>query len=606
MTDTYPATAPAAAPRHPLLSLHSVMVLLAFASVAYHLWLVTAGLIPHLVSRPLHIIAVLPFVFIFTAQPATGWRRVVDVALCTFGLAACIYVLVQHDVLDEQYGRLRGTMQFVVAWGLVLLALEMARRQVKWAMPTTAALALLYGLFGQYLPGELGHAGIPLASFLGTLTITEGGLWGSLTGTSAEVVAVFVILGAVIGAGEGGQGFMAASIALAGRLRAGAAKVSVLSSALFGSISGSASANVASTGAITLPTMKRLGYPPALAAAVEAVASSGGQIMPPVMGAGAFIMVELLRTTYNEILMAALLPAVLFFWGVWAGCDLYGRRYGLEPMRAEDIPPFARVAKLVLFFLLPFGLLLGVLFLSGNTPQYAGAAATGASAALLLFNDQLRPSLTRWGSRLVEAAVNAARQIATIAAIILCAGLIIGVLNMTGLGVKITSLILGLSGGNLWGALLLTGLACLILGMEVPTTAAYVICVAVAGPALMEIGLPPLQAHLFIFWFALLSTITPPVCGAVFIAAGMAGAPWLKVAWHAMTLGVGLYIVPLAFVANPSLTALGSHPLLAVAACIKIGAGVWMVSRGLIHREAMALRAMWLGAGMVVIFAFGI
>ena len=594
------------APTRPLFSQHTVMVTLACASVAYHLWLVTAGLIPHLISRPLHIIATLPFVFLFSARPAAGWRRTVDVLLCAFGLAACLYVLVQHDLLDNQYGRLRGTTQFVVAWGLIALALEMARRQVKWAMPGTAALALLYGLFGQYLPGELGHAGIPLASFLGTLTITEGGLWGSLTGVSAEVVAVFVILGAVVGAGEGGQGFMAASVALAGRLRAGAAKVSVLSSALFGSISGSASANVASTGAITLPTMKRLGYPPALAAAVEAVASSGGQIMPPVMGAGAFIMVELLRTTYNEVLMAALLPAVLFFWGVWAGCDLYGRRYGLEPMRAEDIPPFARVARLVVFFLIPFGLLLAILFLSGNTPQYAGAAATGAAAGLLLFDARLRPSLKRWGTRLVEAAVSAARQIATIAAIIFCAGLIIGVLNLTGLGVKITSLILGLSGGNLWGALILTGLACLILGMEVPTTAAYVICVAVAGPALIEIGVEPLHAHLFIFWFALLSTITPPVCGAVFIAAGMAGAPWLSVAWHAMRLGIGLYIVPLAFIANPSLTALGSTPWLALAACVKIGLGVWMVSRALIHREASALRGVWLLGGLIVIFAFGL
>ena len=596
----------AGAPAKTLLSLHTLMVALAITSVGYHLWLVMAGLIPHLISRPLHIIATIPFVFIFTAQRATGWRRVVDIVLCALGLAACIYVLVQHEMLDNQYGRLRSTTQFVVAWGLILLALEMARRQVKWAMPITAALALLYGLSGQHLPGELGHAGIPLASFLGTLTITEGGLWGSLTGVSAEVVAVFVILGAVVSAGEGGQGFMAASVAMAGRLRAGAAKVSVLSSALFGSISGSASANVASTGAITLPTMKRLGYPPALAAAVEAVASSGGQIMPPVMGAGAFIMVELLRTTYGEILMAALLPAVLFFWGVWAGCDLYGRRYGLEPMRAEDIPPFAKVARLVLFFVIPFGLLLAILFLSGNTPQYAGAAAAGAAAALLLFDERLHPSLTRWGTRLVEAAVSAARQIATIAAIIFCAGLIIGVLNMTGLGVKITSLILGLSGGNLWGALILTGLACLILGMEVPTTAAYVICVAVAGPALIEIGVEPLHAHLFIFWFALLSTITPPVCGAVFIAAGMAGAPWLKVAVHAMSLGIGLYIVPLAFIANPSLTALGSTPWLALAACVKIGLGVWMVSRALIHREALPLRAGWLAGGLVVIFAFGI
>ena len=582
------------------------MVVLAFASVAYHLWLVTAGLIPNLISRPLHIVAVLPFIFVFAQVPVSGAQRWLDLALCAGGLAACAYVLINHQMLDEQYGRLQGVTQFVMAWGLILLALEMARRQVKWAMPGTAAIALLYGLFGQYLPGELGHAGIPTASFLGTLTITEGGLWGTLTGTSAEVVAVFVILGAVMGAGEGGKGFMAASVALAGRLRAGAAKVSVLSSALFGSISGSASANVASTGAITLPTMKRLGYPPALAAAVEAVASSGGQIMPPVMGAGAFIMVELLRTTYGAVLMAALLPAVLFFWGVWAGCDLYGRRYKLEPMRAEEIPALAQVARLVVFFIVPFGVLLAILFLSGNTPQYAGAVATAVTAAMMFFDEHYAASWTRWRRRMMDAAVDAARQIATIASIIFCAGLIIGVLNMTGLGVKITSLIIGLSGGNLWGALLLTGIACLILGMEVPTTAAYVICVAVAGPALMELGLEPLHAHLFIFWFALLSTITPPVCGAVFIAAGMAGAPWLKVAWHAMSLGIGLYLVPLAFVANPSLTALGSTPLLALAAMLKIGLGVLWISRALIARDAWLLRVALLAGGMVVIFAFGI
>jgi TRAP-type uncharacterized transport system fused permease subunit len=275
-------------------------------------------------------------------------------------------------------------------------------------------------------------------------------------------------------------------------------------------------------------------------------------------------------------------------------------------MRADEIPPLARVARLVLFFVVPFGVLLAALFLTGHTPQYAGALATATTAALLLFDEQLHPSLRRWRQRLVTAAVDAARQIATIAAIIFCAGLIIGVLNMTGLGVKITSLILGLSGGTLWGALLLTGVACLILGMEVPTTAAYVICVAVAGPALIQLGLEPLHAHLFIFWFALLSTITPPVCGAVFIAAGMAGAPWLKVAWHAMTLGVGLYLIPLAFVANPSLIELRASPWLAIAACVKIGLGVWWVSRALIAREALALRVMVLAAGMAMIFAFGL
>jgi len=193
-----------------------------------------------------------------------------------------------------------------------------------------------------------------------------------------------------------------------------------------------------------------------------------------------------------------------------------------------------------------------------------------------------------------------------IASIIICAGLIIGVLNMTGLGVKVTSIILGLAGGNLWAALLLTALACLILGMEVPTTAAYVICVSVAGPALIELGLPPLHAHLFVFWYALLSTITPPVCGTVFIAAGMAATRWVPVAGQAMRLGLGLYFVPLAFVANPYLIHIEDKPVLALAAFVKIALGLWLLSKSLIGDFSPLLRIALFAAGLVVIFIFGI
>ncbi len=565
-----------------------------------------SGLVPNLVTRPLHMALVLPWVFVIGSR-AEGWRRWLAWGLCGLGLATCGFILAERASLDEQYGTLQGPLQHVVAVVLLLIVLEMARRAVKLALPAVAVLALTYGIFGQHLPGEFGHPGIPLNAFLGTLTIAEGGIWGQLTGVSVNVVAVFVILGAFVGAGEGGAGFMALATRLAGRFRAGAAKVSVLSSAFFGSISGSASANVASTGAITIPTMKRLAYPPSFAAAVEAVASSGGQIMPPLMGAGAFIMVELLRRPYTDIMAAAFFPALLFFFAAWAGVDLFARRHGLRGLAPEELPDRQSLLRTVPFFLVPFGLLLGVLFLTGYTPQFAAALATFAAAALLVTDRSGQFGLGAWGQRLLAAATEASRQIATIASIILCAGIIIGVLNLTGLGVKVTSAIVGLPGGELWAALLLTALACLILGMEVPTTAAYVICVSVAGPALQELGLPALQAHLFVFWYALLSTITPPVCGTVFIAAGMAQTPWIPVAGQAMRLGLGLYLVPLAFVANPALIDLQTQPLLALLALAKTGLGLWLLGAALADGLARPLRSAALVlAGLGVIFLFGL
>jgi TRAP transporter 4TM/12TM fusion protein len=305
------------------------------------------------------------------------------------------------------------------------------------------------------------------------------------------VVAIFVIFGAVLNAGEAGQGFMNIASAAAGRLKGGAAKVSVISSALFGSISGSASANVASTGAITLPAMTRLGYPKRLAAAVEAVASSGGQIMPPLMGAGAFVMVELTGVPYTEIMAAALLPAFLYFFAVWIGINGYASRYELAGLAKEDRPDLRAVIITSAFFAIPFAVLMWGMFAARYTPQFAACMAILVGFVMLFFHADGVLDMRRVLGRLEQAVVTAARQVSMIAAIILCASIIIGVLSITGLGVKITSLILSASGGMLWPSLLLTALACLVLGMEVPTTAAYVICVSVAGPALTKLGLEP-------------------------------------------------------------------------------------------------------------------
>ena len=575
-------------------------IVLALALVGFHLALVFSGLVPNLVSRPLHMAFILPFALVWRAE--TRARRLSGIAIAGLGVAAALWVAWNSDSLIDQYGFLEGRFQVGVAVVLLAVVLETARRTIGWPLPLVALLALLYGLFGQHIPGEFGHAGTPLASFLGTLTIAEGGIWGSLTGVSVTVVAIFVIFGAVLNAGEAGQGFMNLASAAAGRLTGGAAKVSVLSSALFGSISGSASANVASTGAITLPAMTRLGYPKRLAAAVEAVASSGGQIMPPLMGAGAFVMVELTGVPYTSIIAAAILPAVLYFLAVWVGINAYARRFELRAVDAADRPGARDVIVTSLFFLVPFAVLLVSMFGVGFTPEYSAALAIIAGTALLFVNAGFKWRPTQIRERLTSAVLNAAGQVSMIAAIILCASIVIGVLSITGLGVKITSLILEGSGGLLWPSLLLTALACLILGMEVPTTAAYVICVSVAGPALIQLGLDPLQAHLFVFWFALLSTITPPVCGAVFIAAGMIGENWLKVALTAMALGVGLYIIPLGMVANPALIALAETPGAALLAGLRIAIGLGLVSYALIGTQKGLLTAVGVAAGLAVIF----
>ncbi|MEE3045963.1 MAG: TRAP transporter fused permease subunit [Pseudomonadota bacterium] len=579
-------------------------IILGAVSIAFHLWLIFSGLVPNLVSRPIHMALALPWALIFVAR--TPAQKISGIALTIVGLFGCGWIVANHSALGDQYGFLMGNGQIAIATALLLIVLEMARRAIGWPLPLVASIALLYALWGEYIPGEFGHAGLPVESMLGTLTIAEGGLWGSLTGVSVSIVAIFVIFGAVLNAGEAGQGFMNVAGAAAGRLKGGAAKVSVVSSALFGSISGSASANVASTGAITLPAMTRLGYPKRLAAAVEAVASSGGQIMPPLMGAGAFVMVELTGRPYVEIMVAAILPAILYFLAVWVGINAFAQRFDLPGVPEKDRPTMRAVIITSCFFLVPFTILLWGMFGGGYTPQYAACLALLAGAALLFFDGTLTFDLVRAKDRFTDVCLNAGRQVAMIGSIILCASIVIGVLGLTGLGVKITSLLLSGSGGMLWPALLLTALACLILGMEVPTTAAYVICVSVAGPALIELGLDPLQAHLFVFWFALLSTITPPVCGAVFIAAGMVEENWLKVAGTAMALGVGLYIVPLAMIANASLIDLGNDPVWAIAAGLKVAVGLTAISFGLISPRAVVTRVALVCAGAVAIFAAGI
>jgi len=585
----------------------AMALLAAIVLVGFHLWNAFAGLIPNLITRPAHLLLALPWIFVFGLKPdATPLSRWSGAAFAAAGAGACAYIMINRRELIFQYGALDGWVQFAIAITLIVVVLEMARRAIKIVLPAVAVLVLGYAFLGDLIPGYFGHAGIPPDYLLGTLVITGGGLWGTLTGTSVDTIAMFVILGGFISAGQAGTGFMAFATQIAGRLRAGAAKVAILSSAFYGSISGVSAANTATTGMITIPAMKRLGYPPQLAAATEAVASTGGQILPPVMGAGIFVMAELVRVPYTEIMVAALLPAILFFVAAWFGVHIYALRTNLSAVPKEMLPGWAAVARSVPFFLLPFGILVGTLVFTSYTLAYAAVFASAATWATLIFEPDGRMSLSGWWNRTLVALVTAAQQVSIIAAVIICAGIVVGVFNMTGLGVKLTSVILSASGQSLWIALLLTALAGLVLGMELPTTAAYVICAAVAAPALVALGVPELYAHLFVFWYALLCTITPPVCGNVFIAAGIAQTPWLPVAGNAMRLGVGLFIVPLGFIANPALLELAATPVAALAAMAKIALGLWLISFAAIGAQKRPLyewlRLPALPTGLAVIF----
>lgn len=573
-----------------------IWIIFGLTSIIFHIFLIFSGLVPNLVSRPLHMALIIPWVFLYKNKNFS--KNIISYVFVVLGVFCCLWTSFNHELLSDQYGFLEGDFQTFISLSLLLIVLEMARRSVGWPLPLVSLLSLLYGMFGNFIPGEFGHPGIPINSFLGTLTIAEGGIWGTLTGVSVSIVAIFVIFGSFLNSGEAGSGFMNIAIAFAGRLKGGAAKVSVISSALFGSISGSASANVASTGMVTLPAMLKLGYPRRLAASVEAVASSGGQIMPPLMGAGAFVMVELTGVPYNQIILAALLPAILFFFAVWVGIDFYSKKYDLKPINKENLPKKSLVLLTSIFFFIPFSVLLIFMYI-GFTPQYSAAVAILISFFLLFFNIDNGFNFKIGLNRFFKACISSGSQISLIGSIILCASIIIGILSITGLGVKLTSFIISASGNNIWPALLLTGLACLVLGMEVPTTAAYVICVSVAGPALVDMGLELLQVHLFVFWFALLSTITPPVCGTVFIAAGMVSENWLKVSITSMSLGIGLYFIPLAMIANKSIIELNSTFILSILAFVKIATGLTLLSYSIISKHNVFLR---LGGFFISIF----
>ncbi len=527
------------------------MVLLAL----FQLYTAGAGSFPALIQRGVHLGLVLPVAFLLYPGRRNGrGGRVgpLDWLFAAMALVATLWVLWSSDRIANSLGLARP-IDLWLAPLLVIAVLEATRRLLGPTLPILVLLLVFYAVAGPYFPGRWSHRGVPLERVAQFLYLEPEGIFGYIVGISASVIAAFLILGVLLSETGGGQTFIDIAKRLAGRSVGGPAKVSCFSSALFGTVSGSAVANVVVTGIFSIPLMRRLGYRADFAAAVEATNSAGGQLLPPVMGASAFIMAELLGMPYAELVLAAAIPGFLYYWGCFWGIHFWALAHALKPLPREEIPSFRRdILPRCLPFVVPMAALVAC-FAIGYGPTLAVFYATAASALSYLLLPSSGSSLPIKLRKLLGILDRAGRAIVLVAVLCACAQMVVGLLTYTGLGIKISDTVVSLSGDDVLLCLLLTMVVAIVLGMGVPTTAAYVLAASVCVPPLTTLGVPPLSAHMFVFYFAVISAITPPVCAAVFVAAALAGASWMRTGLLAVALGASGFIVPYMFYFGPAL-----------------------------------------------------
>lgn len=506
-----------------------------------------------------------------------GRMGTLDWAFLIAGVAPCVYIVIEMDRLQWTYGSTVLPLDIFFSILLMIALLELVRRSFGWAMPLTALFFLAYAFFGHLLPPDyFGHAGLKVGNVIGFM-LGPMAIFGVVMSAMVQIIFLFMMFSTFLQMSGAGNFFADLASSVAGRYRGGPAKVSVFSSSLFGTISGSSVANVAVDGGITIPLMVKTGFTPAFAAAVEATASTGGQIMPPVMGAGAFIMAELLGIPYVDVILAATIPAILYYVGLYCMVDLYAVRERLMGLPREQLRRLAPVLKEGWHLLLPVVILLYQLIVIGSSISRAGLLSIASIIIVSWFRKKTRLGFYR----VIEAMKESALSTVGVASICACAGIIVGVVSVTGLGIKFGSAVLALSGGNLFFVLLLTALICLVLGMGLPTTAAYIIAASVGVPPMLRLGVNPLAAHLFVFYFACVSAITPPVCAAVYTACGFSGTDVMKTGKIASMLGISAYIVPFIFVYHPVLLMQGS-PLEVLYQFVMASLGVAAVAMGVI------------------------
>ncbi len=496
-----------------------------------------------------------------------------DWALGALSLVVGGYIAVRFPTLSEEMTA-RPVDGLVVAFAAIPLVLEGLRRVAGPALVIVVVVFLCYALVGHLVPGELAGRPVKLSQLAYYLVWDPGSMLGLPMMVATTIVIAFIFFGQLLFASGGSAFFTDIALALMGRYRGGSAKIAVTASCLFGMISGSAVSNVASVGVITIPLMRRGGYPAHIAAAIESVASTGGQLMPPVMGAAAFLMAEFLQVPYREVAVAAALPALLYYYSLFIQADLLAARAGIAPVDQSQIPSVGRVLARGWHFLLPFIALIFALFWLNWSPELSalGGAAVLFVTGMLIGYDGKRLTLRA----VVEALHSTGLASLDLLMITAAAGFIIGVLNISGLSFALTLMLVQIGTGNVWVLLFLAALVSIVLGMGMPTVGVYVLLAALVAPAMVKVGLSPMASHMFVLYFGMMSMITPPVALAAYAAAALAKTDAMKTGWYAVRFGWIAFIIPVLFVRAPSLLFEGD-PGAVVLALLTSLAGVWMI-----------------------------
>jgi len=519
--------------------------------------------------RAVHLCLTLIITFLFFKAGSSELARkthILDIPLCLLTIIATAYIFIDFEELIQRTGVDPTGWDIIFGTAFILLVLEMTRRTTGLTLVILALVFIFYALIGHLFPTAVGHSGYSYSRLVSFLFSTEG-IFTIPLGVSATYVFLFILFGVILSASGAGNTFTDLAKSLTGWTRGGPAKIAVFASSLFGTISGSAVANVTVTGQFTIPMMKSVGYRAQVAGAVEAVASTGGQIMPPIMGAGAFIMAEVLGLPYTTIIVSAAIPALLYYFALYFMIDFEALRYNLKGIPRAQLPRAKTVIIEQGHLLIPLVVLLYSLIVMGTSPIRAALW----SSLFSIMASWIRKATRMGWTAILDSLENGPKGVLEVAATCACAGIIIGVMALTGLGMRISNILIALSGGHLPLALVLTMFISFLLGMGLPTTAAYVIASSTIAPALTHLGVNPLAAHLFIFYYACLSAITPPVALAAFAAAGIAKTNMWKVAFTSVKIAGAGYIIPYMFIYGPSLLMVGtwSRILAAVAtACV--------------------------------------
>lgn len=534
-------------------ALKKVSLILAICFVAFHLYTAAFGTMPGIAQKSIHLGFLLVIFYINAmVDSEKRWEQIFLGIMALFALGGCAYITILDENLQLRAGIVYAS-DILFAILLIIAIFEACRRKMGNPLVIITLVFVAYAFLGKYIPGFLNQPGMTLKKFTSLVYLTTDGIFGSPLYASASYVVLFVLLGAIMSVSGIGDYMTNLATSLFGHMRGGPAKVAVVASGFFGSISGSPTANVIGTGTFTIPMMKKNGFEPEFAAAVEATASTGGAIMPPIMGSTAFIMAEMLGIPYTAVAKAALIPAILYFLAVLFGVDIYAAKHGLKGIPRSQLPKVRSMLKQI-YMLAPLIFLIFCMAVFNMTIVRSGLLTIIVTLVLVEINPKTRMTKEQW----LQIPVQTVKSAVSVGIACAMAGIISGVIMGSGLGYRISSILTSVAGTSMLLLLVLTMVVSLIMGMGVPTTAAYLVLASLVAPTMIQLGIPPLAAHMFIFYFGCISSITPPVALAAYAGAGLAGCDPNKTGYKAFRLAFCSFLMPYLFVYNPVLLMEGS------------------------------------------------